>query len=189
LQFRENHNNNARMSMLPSSRILPLPLVLLLIVVGCNKAAGTPEIKQSGIFTQSGGNLVEMRKLGTLGTTYGPRLYPELPEYDIPAVTDVGPMYVNIPNFPVTSLKGIEWHGYRLGGNGSVGSPSTATPHDWKSVTLVSEPTTTVGLFKVVVATADAKTGRWKPEVNHEYFGLTVDDGYKASPIWAVRIK
>ena len=104
-------------------------------------------------------------------------------------MTDVGPIYVNIPDLSVSSLKGIEWHGYRLGGNGSVGSPSTATPQDWKSVTIVTEPTKTAGLFKVVVSTADAKTGRWKPEINHEYFGLTVDGGYKASPIWAVRIK
>jgi len=158
-------------------------------VVGCNKAGGAPELKKIGIFTQSGGNLVEMPKLGTLATTYGPRLYPELPEYDIPVVTDVGPIYVNIPDFPVTSLKGIEWHGYRLGGNGSVGSPSTAMPQDWKSVTLVTEPTKTVGLFKVVVGSADANTGRWKPELDHEYFGLTVDGGYKGGPIWAVRIK
>jgi hypothetical protein len=171
------------------SRIVPLALVLLITVVGCNKAGGTPELKKIGIFTQSGSNLVEMPKLGTLGTTYGPRLYPELPEYDIPVVTDVGPIYINVPDFPVTSLKGIEWHGYRLGGNGSVGSPSTAMPQDWKSVTLVTEPTKTVGLFKVVVGSADAKTGRWKPELNHEYFGLTVDGGYKGGPIWAVRIK
>jgi hypothetical protein len=176
------------MWVLTRSRILPLVLVLLL-PVGCNKPGGTPEIKRTGIFTQSGDNLVEMRRLGTLGTTYGPRLYPDLPEYDIPVVTDVGPMYVNIPDFPVSSLKGIEWHGYRLGGNGSVGSPSTATPQDWRSVPIVTEPTNTVGLFKVVVGAADAKTGRWKPEINHEYFGLTVDGGYKASPVWAVRIK
>jgi len=173
----------------PRSRILPLALGLLLVVAGCNKSGRTPEIKQTGIFTQSGDDLVEMRKLGTLGTSYGPRLYPELPEYDIPVVADVGPIYVNIPNFPVSSLKGIEWHGYRLGGNGSVGSPSTATPQDWKSITVVSEPTATAGLFKIVVASADAKTGRWKPEINHEYFGLTTDGGFKGSPIWAVRIK
>ena len=173
----------------PSSRILPLVLVLVVIVVGCNRTAETPEIKQTGIFTQSGGDLVEMRKLGTLGSTYGPRLYPELPEYDIPVVTDVGPMYVNMPDVPVQSLRGIEWHGYRLGGNGSVGSPSTAEPQDWKSVPVVTEPTKIAGLFKVRVGTADAKTGRWKPEANHEYFGLTVDRGYKAGPIWAVKIK
>src|SRR5258708_35560939 len=91
------------------------------------------------------------------------RLYPDLPEYDIPVVTDVGPMYVNIPDFPVSSLKGIEWHGYRLGGNGSIGSPSTATPQGWRFVTVVTEPTNTAGPFKVVVCAADAKTGRWEP--------------------------
>lgn len=164
-------------------------LTVLLTATGCNTAGGTPEITQSGIFMQSGGTLVEMRKLGTLATTYGPRLYPELPEYDIPVVTDVGPVYVNIPEFPVTSLKGIEWHGYRLGGNGSVGSPSSATPQDWKSVAIVTAATKTAGLFKVVVGSADAKTGRWKPESSHEYFGLTVDAGYKGSPIWAVKIR
>lgn len=173
----------------PHLRVLPPVLVVLLMIAGCNTAGGTPEIKQAGIFTQSGGNLVEMRKLGTLATTYGPRLYPELPEDGIPVVTDVGPIYVNVPDLAVTSLKGIEWHGYRLGGNGSVGSRSTATPQDWKSVAIVTEPTRTAGLFKVVVGSADAKTGRWKPESNHEYFGLTVDAGYKESPIWAVKIK
>jgi hypothetical protein len=164
-------------------------LIILLIAAGCNKAGETPEITQSGIFTQSGANLVEMRKLGTLANTYGPRLYPELPEDSIPVVTDVGPIYVNLPEFSVTSLKGIEWHGYRLGGNGSVGSRSTATPQDWKAVAIVTQPTTTAGLFKVVVGSADPKTGRWKPESHHEYFGLTVDAGYKGGPIWAVKIK
>jgi hypothetical protein len=130
-----------------------------------------------------------MRRLGTLGTTYGPRLYPEIPEDSIPVVTDVGPMYVNLPEVAASSLKGIEWHGYRLGGNSPVGSRSTATPQDWKSVAVVTEPTKTAGLFKVVVAAADATTGRWKPEISHEYFGLTVDGGYKPNPIWAVRIR
>jgi hypothetical protein len=173
----------------PSSRILLLALVLGLTAAACNKAAETPEIKSTGIFTFTGGNLVEMRKLGMLGTNYGPRLYPELPEYDIPVVTDVGPMYVNIPDFPISSVKGIEWHGYRLGGNTSAGTRSTATPQEWKSVTVVTEPTKTAGLFKITVETADAKTGRWKPEANHEYFGLTLDRGFKDSPIWAVKIK
>jgi hypothetical protein len=173
----------------PRSRVVPAVLILLLMVAGCNKANEIPEIKQPGIFTQSDGYLVEMRKLGTLAASYGPRLYPELPEYDIPVVTDVGPIYVNIPDVPVKSLKGIEWHGYRLGGNGSVGSPSTASPQDWKSVPIVTEPTKTAGLFKVMVASADAKTARWKPELNHEYFGLTVEAGYKGGPIWAVKIK
>jgi hypothetical protein len=171
------------------SRIAVLPLALSLFLVGCGNGGETPEIKQTGVFTQSAGTLVEIPKLGTLGTAYGPRLYPELPEYDIPVVTDVGPMYVNIPDFPVSTLKGIEWHGYRLGGNGSVGSPSTATPQDWKSVRVVTEPTKTPGLFKIVVGAANASTGRWKPELSHEYFGLTIDGGYKGGPVWAVRIK
>ena len=173
----------------PRSRVLPAVLLLLLGVAACNKAGDIPQIKQSGIFTQSGGYLVEMRKLGTLATTYGPRLYPDLPEYDIPVVTEIGPIYVNIPELPVKSLKGIEWHGYRLGGNASVGSPSTASPQDWKTVPIVTEPTKTAGLFKVMVASADTKTARWKPELNHEYFGLALDAGYKGGPIWAVKIK
>ena len=170
-------------------RTCPLALALLLIATGCGKGPGTPEIKQTGIFTEAGGGLVEMRKLGTLGTTYGPRLYPDLPEYDIPTVSDVGRIYVNIPDVAVSSLKAIEWHGYRLGGNGSAGSPSTATPQDWKSVAITRESTTMAGVYRVVVAAADARTGRWKPESNHEYFGLTVDGGYKGGPIWAVKIK
>jgi hypothetical protein len=58
-----------------------------------------------------------------------------------------------------------------------------------KAVSIVTEPTETAGLVKVVVGKADPRTGRWKPEISHEYFGLTVDEGYKPSPIWAVRIK
>jgi len=169
--------------------VVVVALVLPWLLNGCKESGRPPEIKQVGLFIQSAGTLVEVPKLGTLGTTYGPRLYPELPEYDIPVVADVGPMYVNIPDFPVSTLKGIEWHGYRLGGNGSVGSPSTATPHDWKSVRVTTEQTTTPGLFKVVVTAADAGTGRWKPEQSHEYFGLTIDGGYKGSPVWAVRIR
>lgn len=164
-------------------------LLLLLAVAGCNKTAATPEIKQSGVFMQSGGELVEMHKLGTLGNTYGPRLYPEIPEDSIPVVTDVGPIYVNIPDLQASSLRGIEWHGYRLGGNAPVGSRSTATPQEWKSVEIVTAATSSPGIFKVTVAAADAKTGRWKPEISHEYFGVTVDGGYKPNPIWAVRIK
>ena len=166
-------------------------LLLLLMLVGCNKASGPAEIKQAGVFMQSGGELVEMRRLGTLGTSYGPRLYPEIPEDSIPVVSDVGPIYVNVPDVQPSSLKGIEWHGYRLGGNASVGSRSTATPQDWKSVPInvTTEPTSIPGVLKVVVAAADAKTGRWKPEINHEYFGLTVGDGYKPGPIWAVKIR
>jgi hypothetical protein len=163
--------------------------MLLLLSGACGESGGTPEIKQPGMFTQSGGYLVEMRKLGTLANMYGPRLYPDLPEYDIPVVTEVGPIYVNVPDLPVKNLKGIEWHGYRLGGNGSAGAPSTATPQDWKSVAVTTEPTQTAGIFKVVVGAADAKTGRWKPESSHEYFGLALDAGYKGGPIWAVKIK
>jgi hypothetical protein len=166
-----------------------MALILPLLLTGCDRTGGIPTIKQTGVFTQSGGTLVEMRKLGTLGMTYGPHLYPELPEYDIPVVSDVGPMYVNIPDFPVSTVKGVEWHGYRLGGNTSPKTPSTATPKDWKFVRVVTGQTQTPGLFKVVVETADAKTGRWKPELDHEYFGLTIEGGLDGGPIWAVHIK
>ena len=169
--------------------VAALAVPMLFIGIGCNESGRLPEIKRIGVFTESAGTLLEIPKLGTLGTSYGPRLYPELPDYDIPVVADVGPIYVNIPDFQASSLKGIEWHGYRLGGNGSVGSPSTATPQDWKSVGVTSEQTGTPGLFKVVVSTADARTGRWKPELSHEYFGITIDGGFKGGPIWAVRIK
>ena len=148
-----------------------------------------PEITRTGVFIQSGDEVIEIPKLGTLGSMYGPRLYPEIPDDSIPVVADVGPIYVNLPDVPATTLKGIEWHGYRLGGNGSVGSRSTATPEEWKSVAITAEPTGTAGVFKVVVSAADAKTGRWKPEISHEYFGLTAGDGYKAGPVWAVKIR
>lgn len=173
------------------SRTALLTVMLALFLIGCGQRGDTPEIKGVGVFTYTADTLIEMRKVGTLGMTYGPRLYPEIPDYDIRVVPDVGPMYVNLPDFPVSTVKGIEWHGYRLGGNASPGSstPSTATPQDWKYVRVVSEPTKTPGLFKIVVGTADASTGRWKPEINHEYFGLTIDDGQKGSPVWAVRIK
>ena len=172
-----------------ASRV-PAPLLLLaLMMAACSATDPAEEIKGPGVFTHSNGYLVEMRKLGTLGNTYGPRLYPDIPEYDIPVVTDVGPMYVNVPDLAVASLKGIEWRGYRLGGNASPGSPSTATADDWKWVAINTEPTETPGLFKVVVASADPKTGRWKPQSTHEYFGLTVDAGFKGGPIWAVKIQ
>lgn len=147
-----------------------------------------PEIKQPGVFIESEGFLVEIKKLGTLGTSYGPRLYPELPEYNIPAVTKVTPIYLNLPELATATLKGIEWHGYRLGGIGSPDAPSTATAQDWKSVAVTKESTNVPGVFKVVVAAADAQ-GRWKPEPTHEYFGIAVDAGYKAGSIWAVKIK
>ena len=147
-----------------------------------------PEIKQPGVFIESDGFLVEIKKLGTLGTTYGPRIYPELPDYSIPPVTKLGPIYVNLPELATATLKGIEWHGYRLGGNASPDTPSTATPLDWKAVPINKEPTSVPGIFKVVIAAADAH-GQWKPEPTHEYFGIAVDAGYKAAPIWAVRIK
>jgi hypothetical protein len=184
-------SDNARMPFPARLRLVSVAALLPLLLAGCGKTGGTPEIKQVGVFTQSADGLVEMPKLGTLGMTYGPRLHPEIPDYDIPVVTDVGPMYVNLPDFPIATVKGIEWHGYRLGGNVSPGSPapSTATPQDWKVVPVVTEQTTTPGLFKVVVGKADASTGRWKPELSHEYFGLTVDGGHNGSPVWAVRIK
>lgn len=147
-----------------------------------------PDIKQPGVFIESEGYLVEIRKLGTLGNTYGPRLYPELPEYNVPAVAKVTPIYVNLPELATATLKGIEWHGYRLGGNASPDTPSTATPQDWKAVSIRKEPTKVPGVFRIVVAAADAQ-GRWKPEPAHEYFGIAVDAGYKAGPVWAVKIK
>ena len=162
-------------------------LALLLTAGGC-RAGGMPDIKQPGVFIEADGYLVEIRKLGTLGTSYGPRVYPELPEYDIPAVTNISPIYLNLPELAAATLKGIEWHGYRLGGNASPDTPSTATPQDWKIVPIRKEPTNVPGVFKVVVAAADAQ-GRWKPESTHEYFGIAVDAGYKAGPIWAVKIK
>jgi hypothetical protein len=174
----------------PRPHIAALAVMLPLLLFGCDTTGGIPTNKQIGVFTQSGGTLVEMRKLGTLGMTYGPHMYPELPEYDIPVVSDVGPIYVNIPDFPVAKLKGVEWHGYRLGGNTSAGTPSTATPNEWKFVpVIITAQTTTPGLFKVLVSTADAKTGRWKPELEHEYFGLTIEGGPAGGPVWAVHIK
>src|SRR5260221_10108782 len=136
-------------------RVHVVALAFPVLLIGCNESGQLPEIKQIGVFMQSAGTLVEMPKLGTLGTSYGPRLYPELPDYGIPVVPDVGSMYVNIPDFPISTLKGIEWHGYRLGGNGSVGSPSTATPQDWKTVRVTSEQTKAPGLFKGGVSAAD----------------------------------
>jgi hypothetical protein len=164
-------------------------LLLPWLLIGCSGSGKLPEIKGKGVFIQLPDTLVEVPKLGTLGNSYGPRLYPEIPDYDIPVVPAVGPMYVNTPDFPVSTLKGIEWHGYRLGGNASPGSPSTATAQDWKTVKLTTEPTKVPGLFKIVVSAADASTGRWRPELSHEYFGITIDGGYKGGPVWAVRIK
>lgn len=170
--------------MRPLRGLLP---ALLLTIAGCGTGS-MPDIKQPGVFIESDGYLVEIKKLGTLGTSYGPRLYPELPEYDIPAVTKVSPIYLNLPELAPATLKGIEWHGYRLGGNASPDSPSTATAQDWRPVPINKESTSVPGMFKVVVAAADAQ-GRWKPESSHEYFGIAVDAGYKPGPVWAVRIK
>ena len=175
------------MKRMSSFRSLLSVLALLLIAAGCGTGS-MPDIKQPGVFIESDGYLVEIKKLGTLGTSYGPRVYPELPEYDIPAVTKVSPIYLNLPELAPVTLKGIEWHGYRLGGNASPDSPSTATAQDWKPVPINKESTSVPGMFKVVVAAADAQ-GRWKPESSHEYFGIAVDAGYKPGPIWAVRIK
>ena len=172
----------------PARRALVCLLTALLLPTGCSRAGGTPEIKQPGMFMQTGGYLVEIKKLGTLATAYGPRLFPELPDYNIPVVDEVGPIYVNLPEVTGAALKGIEWHGYRLGGNASVGAPSTAAPQDWKSIEVVKEPTSTTGLFKIVVRGADAQ-GRWKPESSHEYFGVAIDGGYRGGPIWAVKMK
>jgi hypothetical protein len=169
------------------SRFALSALALLLLTAGCG-GGGAHDIKQPGVFIESDGYLVEIKKLGTLGNTYGPRLYPELPEYNIPAVSTVSPIYVNLPELASATLKGIEWHGYRLGGNASPDTPSTATARDWKAVAVTKEPTDVPGIFKVVVDGADAK-GRWKPELSHEYFGIAVDAGYKPGPIWAVKIK
>jgi len=168
-------------------RSLPTVLALLLTMVGCG-SGGVPEIKKPGVFIESEGFLVEIRQLGTLGETYGPRLYPQLPEYNIPAVKMVTPIYLNLPELATAPLKGIEWHGYRLGGNASPDRPSTATAADWKAVPIKKEATSVPGIFKVVVVGADAQ-GRWKPEPSHEYFGIAVDAGYRAAPIWAVKIK
>ena len=170
-----------------SSRVLFSVLTLLLFTAACG-SGGMPDIKQPGVFIENDGYLVQIAKLGTLGATYGPRLYPELPDYDIPAVTRITPIYVNLPELATATLKGIEWHGYRLGGNASPDTPSTATPEDWKVVPIRKESTNVPGIFKVVVAAADAQ-GRWKPEPAHEYFGIAVDAGYRPGSIWAVRIK
>jgi hypothetical protein len=175
------------MKTMPIRRCPLSMLALLLAAAGC-RGGGMPDIKQPGVFIESEGYLLEIKKLGMLGTSYGPRLYPELPEYDIPGVHMVSPIYVNLPDLATAPLKGVEWHGYRLGGNASPDTPSTATAQDWKAVAIRKEPTRVPGIFKVVVAAADAQ-GRWKPESNHEYFGVAVDAGYKAAPIWAVRIK
>ena len=174
------------MTFRPGTRSL-LALLPVLLLTACG-ATGMPEITQKGVFTETGGFLVEIKQLGTVANTYGPRLFPELPEYSIPVVDQVSPIYVNLPELANAQFKGIEWHGYRLGGNASPGSPSTAKPDEWKAIDVVKEPTSTAGVFKVTVKAADAK-GRWKPEPSHEYFGIAVDGGYKGGPIWAVKIK
>ena len=170
------------------ARALLCILTALLLPAGCSRAAGTPEITQPGVFIETGGYLVEIKQLGTLANSYGPRLFPELPEYNIPVVDQVSPIYVNVPDLANAQFKGIEWHGYRLGGNASAGSPSTAKPEEWKAIEVAKEPTSTAGVFKVTVKGADA-SGRWKPESSHEYFGIAVDGGYKGGPIWAVKVR
>jgi hypothetical protein len=170
-----------------SGRLLTPALVLILLTAGC-RSGGVPDITQPGVFIESEGYLVQIKQLGTLGSSYGPRIYPELPDYDIPAVKKVSPIYLNLPELASAPLKGIEWHGYRLGGNASPETPSTATAQDWKAIAVTKTPTKVPGVFKVVVAGADAN-GEWKPEPTHEYFGIAVDAGYKPAPIWAVRIK
>ena len=49
-------------------------------------------------------------------------------------------------------------------------------------VPIKKESTSVPGIFKVVVAAADAQ-GRWKPESSHEYFGIAVDAGFKGG-VW-----
>jgi len=102
-----------------------LTVLSLLVLAACGKSGGMPEITQKGVFTETGGFLVEIKQLGTLANTYGPRLFPELPEYNIPVVDRVAPIYFNVPELADAQFKGIEWHGYRLGGNAS---PGTACP-------------------------------------------------------------
>jgi len=160
---------------------------LLLLTAACG-GGGMPEIKDPGVFIETDGFLLEIKQLGTLSWTYGPRVYPELAEYNVPSVSRVTPIYLNLPELANVPLKGIEWHGYRLGGNAPPNTPSTATARDWKAVPIKKEPTKVPGIFKVVVAAADAE-GRWRPEPQHEYFGIAVDAGFKTGPIWAVRIK
>ena len=96
------------MWVLARSRVYPLALVLLLMAAGCDKAGEIPEIKKTGMFTLSGDTLVEIPRLGTMGNSYGPRLYPEIPDYNIPAMPDVGPIYVNIPDLSASRLKGSD---------------------------------------------------------------------------------
>ena len=175
-----------RMSLTFGSRLSLL--ALLLLAAGCSRFSGMPEIKQPGVFIEADGYLVEIPKLGTLGWTYGPRVYPELAEYNIPTVSKITPIYVNLPELATATLKGIEWRGYRLGGNASPDTASSATVQDWKAVPIKKEPTNMPGVFKITVAAADAQ-GRWKPEPAHEYFGIAVDAGYKTGPIWAVKLK
>ena len=172
----------------PARRALLFILTALLLPSGCSRAGGTPDITQPGVFIETAGYLVEIKQLGTLANTYGPRLFPELPEYNIPVVDQVSPIYLNLPDLSNAQFKGIEWHGYRLGGNASPGTPSTAKPDEWKAIEVVKEPTSTAGIFKVTVKGADAQ-GRWKPESSHEYFGIAVDAGYKGGPIWAVKLR
>ena len=45
-----------------------------LLLTGCGKSGGMPDITQKGVFTETGGFLVEIKQLGTLANTYGPRL-------------------------------------------------------------------------------------------------------------------
>jgi hypothetical protein len=173
--------------MLGSRSSLLSALALLCAIAGC-RGGGMPDIKGPGVFIVSDGYLVEIPRLGTLGHSYGPRVYPKLPEYDIPTVSMVTPIYLNLPELATAPLKAIEWHGYRLGGNATPDRPSTATSQDWKAVAIRKEPTERPGIVTVVVAAADPQ-GRWRPALNHEYFGIAVDAGYEPGAIWAVKIK
>ena len=92
--------------MSPLRALLSL-LALGLVAAGC-RGGGVAEIKQPGVFIDSDGYLVEIKKLGTLGTSYGPRVYPELPEYDVPSVTKVSPIYVNLPELATAKVPTAE---------------------------------------------------------------------------------
>jgi hypothetical protein len=193
LHARSLDPDNARMLFAARLRLALIIPALPVVLLGCAGSGGTPELKGTGVFIhiQASGQNIDVPKLGTLGQSYGPRLYPEIPDYDIPNVPDVGPIYVNIPDFPASTVEGLEWHGYRLGGNTPPGSRSTATVADWKAVplTVTAQSTGASKVVKIVVAAADAKTGRWKPELNHEYFGITIGSGPADKTVWAVRIK
>ena len=106
--------------------------------------------------------------MGTLGTTFTDRVCTGATGTGSACQpARVSPIHVNLPELATATLKGIEWHGYRLGGNASPDTPSTATAQDWKPVADNEEIDSVPGVFKVVVDAADAQ-GRWKPESTHK---------------------